>query len=284
MALAKMVAALPPDGADGSAIAGLAWDSVLVGQSAASQFTNRVLGIAEPGDPDPNSIENPPYAFGFHRLSTIVPKGPVPVGFWRSVGHSHTTFFDECFLDEIAEALKKDPLALRRELLRDKPRHRRVLDAAADLAGWGKPLPAGSGRGIALRASFGSIVAQVAEVTVDGTAIDVRRIACAIDCGRVVNPAIVKAQMESGIAYGLTAALHGEITIGKGRAEQNQFDSYPILRLDRMPDISVAIVSNDDAPLGGVGEPGTPPVAPAVANAVFAATGRRLRDLPLKLA
>ncbi|HEX2891944.1 xanthine dehydrogenase family protein molybdopterin-binding subunit [Vineibacter terrae] len=283
MALARLSAVLPPDGASAAQDA-IAWDAVLVGQSAGSQYTSRLLGIAEPGDPDPNSIENLPYGLGFHRLSTIVPRGPVPVGFWRSVGHSHTAFFDECFVDEIAHALGKDPLAMRRDLLRDKPRHRKVLDAAARGASWGTGLPAGSGRGIALRVSFGSIVAQVAEVMVESGAIRVKRVVCAIDCGPVVNPDIVRAQMESGIVYGLTAALHGEITISKGRVEQHQFDDYPVLRIDGMPAIETVIVHSDDAPLGGVGEPGTPPIAPAVANAVFAATGQRLRSLPLKLA
>jgi isoquinoline 1-oxidoreductase beta subunit len=283
MALAKLAAALPPDGAPESALRTIAWDSVLVGQSASSQFTNRMLGIAEPGDPDANSIENPPYGFGFHRLFTVVPKGPVPVGFWRSVGHSHTAFFEECFLDEIAQAVRQDPLALRLALLRDKPRHRAVVEAAARLADWGTKLPPGRGRGLALRASFGSIVAQVAEVAVQGSSIEVKRVACAIDCGRVVNPDIVTAQMESGIAFGLTAALYGEITIKDGQVEQAQFGDYPMLRLPEMPEISVTIVRNDAAPLGGVGECGTPPIAPAVANAVFAATGKRLRSLPVRL-
>ncbi len=283
MALASLAAVLPPDGAQGPAAGTIAWDAVLVGQSAGSQFVDRVLGIGERGNPDTNSIEKPPYNFGFHRLFTVVPKGPVPVGFWRSVGHSHTAFFDECFLDEVAHALKKDPLDLRRELLPPRSRHRRVLETAADNAHWGTPLPPGHGRGIALRASFGSIVAQVAEVAVEGATIKVKRVACAIDCGPVVNPDIVHAQMESGIAYGLSAALHGEITIGKGRVEQHQFKEYPVLRIDDMPQIDVAVVRSPGAPLGGVGEPGTPPIAPAVANAVFAATGQRLRSLPLRL-
>ncbi|HJQ58533.1 MAG TPA: molybdopterin cofactor-binding domain-containing protein [Vineibacter sp.] len=283
MALAKLSAALPPDGAPESALKTIAWDEVLVGQSASSQFTNRLLGISEPGDPDANSIENPAYGFGFHRLFTVVPKVAVPVGFWRSVGHSHTAFFEECFLDEIAQAMRQDPLALRRALLHSKPRHRKVLETAAEAAGWGTPLPPGSGRGMALRASFGSIVAQVAEVAIEGSRIAVKRVACAIDCGRVVNPEIVKAQMESGIAYGLTAALYGEITIKNGEVEQDQFAEYPMLRLPEMPEISVSIVRNDEAPMGGVGEPATPPIAPAVANAIFAATGKRLRSLPLRL-
>ncbi|MCW5746813.1 MAG: xanthine dehydrogenase family protein molybdopterin-binding subunit [Alphaproteobacteria bacterium] len=283
MALASLAAALPPHGAAGAMGDAIAWDAVLVGQSASSQFTSRLLGISEPGDPDPNSIENLPYAFGFHRLSTVVPVGAVPVGFWRSVGHSHTAFFDECFLDEIAQALGKDPLALRRELLGDKPRHLKVLDTAAREAGWGMPLPAGQGRGVALRASFASIVAQVAEVAVEGATIRVKRVSCAIECGQVVNPDIVKAQMQSGIAFGLTAALYGEITIKNGRTQQSQFTDYPMLRLPEMPEISVTVISSKEAAMGGVGEPGTPPIAPAVANAIFAATGKRLRSLPLRL-
>ncbi|MGE0576715.1 molybdopterin cofactor-binding domain-containing protein, partial [Reyranella sp.] len=184
-----------------------------VAQSPIDQFAARVIGLPAQGKPEGNAVENPPYSFPYYRLEAIVPEGVVPVGFWRSVGHSHTAFFDECFLDEVAAALRKDPYEFRRELLAGKPRHLAVLETAVREAGWGQPLPAGSGRGLALRASFGSIVAQVAEVVVpDGQTVQVRRVTCAIDCGPVVNPAIVRAQMESGIVYGLSAALHGEIT------------------------------------------------------------------------
>ncbi|MBX3500143.1 MAG: xanthine dehydrogenase family protein molybdopterin-binding subunit [Alphaproteobacteria bacterium] len=259
------------------------WRCRLVGQSATGQFVNRVLRLGEQGDPDGNSVERPPYGFPSYRLEAVVPKGPVPVGFWRSVGHSHTAFFDECFLDEVAHSMKKDPLVLRRELLANQPRHLAVLDAAAKAAGWGTAPPSGIGRGIALRESFGSIVAQVAEVAVEGSAIRVKRVVCAVDCGRVVNPAIVRAQMESGIVYGLSAALHGEITISKGAVEQGNFPDYEVVRLADMPVIETLIVGSPDAAMGGVGEPGTPPIAPAVGNAIFALTGKRLRSLPLRL-
>ncbi len=278
MATARFVADIP---ADPKALPG--WTVRLVGQSASSQFPGRVLGIGETGDPDGNSVENPPYAFARYRLDAIVPQGPVPVGFWRSVGHSHTAFFDECFLDEVAIAMGRDPLELRRALLKDKPRHLAVLDAVAKASGWGTPLPAATGRGIALRASFGSIVAQVAEVAVEGRTIRVRKVFCAIGCGIVVNPAIVRAQMESGIVYGLSAALHGRITIKGGAVEQANFPDYDAVRMADMPAVETILVESKDAPLGGVGEPGTPPIAPAVGNAIFAATGKRLRNLPFEL-
>ena len=255
-----------------------------VAQSPTDQFPARVLGLPSQGKPEGNAVENPPYAFPFYKLEAVVADGSVPVGFWRSVGHSHTAFFDESFVDEIAVALKKDPFEFRRELLTKNPRHLKVLETAAKEAGWGKPLPADSGRGIALRASYGSIVAQVAEVTVaDGKTLQVKRVTCAIDCGPVVNPAIVRAQMESGIIYGLSAALYGEITLANGAVEQSNFPDYDAVRLADAPAMTVHLVDTGSSFVGGVGEPGTPPIAPAVANAIFAATGKRLRDLPLRL-
>ncbi len=255
-----------------------------VAQSPADQFPARVIGLPSQGKPEGNAVENPPYAFPFYKLEAVVPDGSVPVGFWRSVGHSHTAFFDESFVDELASALKKDPFEFRRELLAKQPRHLKVLETAAKEAGWGQPLPAGSGRGIALRASFGSIVAQVAEVVVaDGNTLQVKRVTCAIDCGPVVNPAIVRAQMESGIIYGLSAALYGEITLANGAVEQSNFPDYDAVRLADAPAMTVHLVDTGSSSIGGVGEPGTPPIAPAVANAVFAATGKRLRSLPLRL-
>ena len=249
-----------------------------VAQSPADQFPARVIGLPSQGKPEGNAVENPPYAFPFYKLEAVVPDGSVPVGFWRSVGHSHTAFFDESFVDELASALKKDPFEFRRELLAKQPRHLKVLETAAKEAGWGQPLPAGSGRGIALRASFGSIVAQVAEVVVaDGNTLQVKRVTCAIDCGPVVNPAIVRAQMESGIIYGLSAALYGEITLANGAVEQSNFPDYDAVRLADAPAMTVHLVDTGSSSIGGVGEPGTPPIAPAVANAVFAATGKRLR-------
>jgi isoquinoline 1-oxidoreductase beta subunit len=256
-----------------------------VAQSPTDQVPARTVCLPAMGQPEGNAVENPPYAFPFYRLDAMVAEGSVPVGFWRSVGHSHTAFFDESFVDELAMAMKKDPFEFRRELLADKPRHLKVLGTAAREAGWGQGLPPRSGRGIALRASFGSIVAQVAEVSVaNDRTLQVKRVTCAIDCGPVINPAIVRMQMESGIIYGLSAALYGEITLADGAVVQSNFLDYDAVRLAEAPVMSVHLVDGGSSFVGGVGEPGTPPIAPAVANAVFAATGRRLRDLPLKLA
>ena len=256
-----------------------------VAQSSFDQLPTHVISwIPAQGNPETDAVENPPYAFPFYKLEAVVADGSVPVGFWRSVGHSHNAFFDESFVDELALALNKDPFEFRRELLADKPRHRKVLETAAAQAGWGQTLPPGSGRGIALRASFGSIVAQVAEVSVpDGRTVQVKRVTCAIDCGPVINPAIVRMQMESGIIYGLSAALYGEITLANGAVEQSNFPDYDAVRLADAPVMSVHLVDGGSSAIGGVGEPGTPPIAPAVANAVFAATGQRLRCLPLRL-
>ena len=185
-------------------------------------------------------------------------------------------------MDELAAAAGKDPYAFRRALLVKHPRHLGVLELAAQKAGWGKPLPSGHARGIAVAESFGSYCAQVAEVSVERGQVRVQRVVCAIDCGMVVNPDTIVAQMESGIVFGLTAALKGEITIQGGRVVQSNFHDYPLLRLDEMPEIEVHIVKSSEHP-GGVGEPGTPPIAPAVANAVFAATGKPVRRLPIRV-
>jgi isoquinoline 1-oxidoreductase beta subunit len=205
----------------------------------------------------------------------------VPVGFWRSVGSSHTAFSTECFLDELAAAAKKDPLEFRLSLLAKHPRHAGALKLAAEKAGWGKPAP-GTFQGIAVHESFDSYVAEVAEVSVaaDGQ-VRVHRVVCAVDCGQVVNPDTVKAQMEGAIVFGLTAALYGEITIKDGRVQQNNFYDYKMLRMNEMPKVEVYIVPSTEKH-GGVGEPGTPPIAPAVVNAIFAATGKRIRHLPIR--
>ena len=207
--------------------------------------------------------------------------GNLQVWFWRSVGHSQNSFFLESFIDELAHAAGKDPFEFRRSLLGKQPRYKGVLELAAEKADWGKPLPAGVHRGIAVVFSFGSWCAEVAEVSVgpDG-APKVHRVVAAVDCGMTVNPDIVKRQVESAIVYGLTAALYGRITFKDGRVEQSNFHDYRMLRMNEMPKVEVHIVPSREAP-GGMGEPGTPPIAPAVANAIFAATGKRIRKLPL---
>ncbi len=212
------------------------------------------------------------------------PKIGAPVQWWRSVGHSHTAFVVESFMDELAHAAGQDPYEFRRKLLSQRPRHKRVLELVAQKAGWGTPLTEGRARGIAVHASFNSFVAQVAEVSVsaDGT-VNVHRVVCAVDCGRVTNPDIVAAQMEGGIVFGLTAALYGAITLKNGRVEQSNFHDYKMLSMKEMPKVEVHIVPSQEPPTG-VGEPGVPPIAPAVTNAIFAATGKRIRRLPIRAA
>jgi isoquinoline 1-oxidoreductase beta subunit len=225
---------------------------------------------------------NLPYSIANIAVACSLEHTPVPVGFWRAVGSSQNTWVTECFLDELAAAGGQDPLALRRGLLADAPRHLGVLNLAAERAGWDTPSGAGRHRGIAVAASYGSYVAQVAEVSVSAGQVRVHRVVCAIDCGLVVNPDIVIAQMESCIAFGLTATLKSAITVAQGRVQQGNFDDFPLLRMSEMPEISVHIVPSDAAP-GGVGEPGLPPIAPAVCNAVLAATGTPVRSLPIRL-
>ena len=259
----------------------LAWRHELAGGSIMSRvFPNAIKdGI------DRTSVEgaaNLPYAIPSLQVSWAMDSGAVPVGFWRSVGSSQNAFVTECFLDEVAKAAGKDPFELRRSLLALHPRHLDVLELVAQKAGWGQPLPAGRARGIAVAEAFGSYCAQVAEVSVANGQVRVHRVVCAIDCGTVVNPDTIVAQMESGIVYGLTAALKGEITLKNGRVEQGNFNDYPLLRFDEMPVVEVHIANSIEAP-GGVGEPGTPPIAPAVANAVFALTGKPVRTLPIRL-
>jgi len=257
------------------------WSHTIVGQSimAGTAFSGSIKdGI------DPTSVEGAadiPYTIPNILVNLHSPAQPVTVQWWRSVGHSHTAFVVESFLDEVAHAAGRDPVDLRRELLTGFPRHLGVLNLAADKAGWGQPLAKGHGQGVAVIASFGSYVAQVAEVSLSAQGnIRVHRIVCAVDCGRIVNPDTIVAQMESGIIFGLTATLYGEITLLDGRVVQGNFDNYPLLSIDETPDIEVHIIPSNEPP-GGIGEPGVPPVAPAVGNAIFAIHGARVRALPL---
>jgi isoquinoline 1-oxidoreductase subunit beta len=207
-------------------------------------------------------------------------QAPVPVLWWRSVGHSHTGFTVNSAIDELAALGGQDPVELRRRLLANHPRHLAVLEAVARASQWPGPTGSGRGLGVALHESFGSIVAQVAQVSVDGGSVRVHKVWCAIDCGFAVHPQGVIAQMESAINYGLTAALYGEITFTDGKVDQSNFHDYPMLRLSEAPAIEVIIVNSGER-MGGAGEPGTPPIAPAVTNAIFAATGKRIRKLPI---
>jgi isoquinoline 1-oxidoreductase beta subunit len=221
-----------------------------------------------------------PYGFASQHMSHVATQSGVPVGFWRSVGHSHNAFFSESFIDELATATQQDPLTFRLNWLKDAPRYAAVLKLAADKAAWGTALPAGRARGLALHESFGSIVAQVAEVSLEQGQIRVHRVVCAIDCGTVVNPGTVAQQMESSVIYGLSAALFGTIDIVAGVVQQGNFPSYPMVSLSQAPQVETHIVPSTRHP-AGVGEPAVPPIAPAVGNALFALTGKRQRALPL---
>jgi isoquinoline 1-oxidoreductase beta subunit len=274
-AVTRLSAALDPSGRV------VHWESHSASGAPVQQMLARAFGLPQMG-PDKTTVEglhDHCYEIPSQLASHIKVDAPVALGSWRSVGHSHNAFFKESFIDELALAAGQEPLSFRRQMLHEHPRHLAVLEAAVAKAG--KPAE-GREQGIALHQSFGSIVAQVAEVSVTDGRIQVHRIICAIDCGRVVNPLGVTQQIESAIAYGLSAALHGEIQIRDGRVVQRNFHDYPMLRLREMPQIDVEIMRSEEAP-EGAGEPGTPPVAPAVANAVFKLTGQRLRSLPLRL-
>jgi isoquinoline 1-oxidoreductase subunit beta len=258
-----------------------AWVNRIAAPSILEQFRKLDHGI------DGTAVEgaaNMPYDAVPDFLCTYAKASlPVSIWFWRSVGSSHNAYATECFLDELARAGGKDPLEVRRRLLAGKPRHRAVLDAAAAAAGYGKPLPAGHAHGLAVHESFGSFVAEVAEVSIEGGRPRVHKVTCAVDCGKQVNPAQIVAQMESAITYGLSAALYGAIHVERGRIVEENFDGYPLVRISTAPAIDVHLVpSGDDA--GGIGEPGTPPIAPAVCNAILALTGKPVRTLPIKLA
>ncbi len=235
---------------------------------------------------DPSSVEgvaNLPYSIPNIQVDYMRTEPGIPVGFWRSVGNSQNGFFSECFMDELAAAGKKDPYEFRRHFLDKAPRHLGVLELAAQKAGWDKPLPAGRYRGIAVLFAFESYAAQVVEISVNRSAksVKVHRVVCAVDMGRVVNPLNVAMQCESAIVYGLSSALYGNITIDKGRVTQTNFNNYQVLRIDAMPTVETYIVPSEEKPTGS-GELAVPPVVPALCNAIFAATGKRIRRLPIR--
>ena len=279
MHVARLTAAIDAQGAVTSLRIKSAGDAI------SPRWLERTMpALAGPVDaPDKTASEglfDLPYGFANQHMAHVATHAGVPIGFWRSVGHSHNAFFSEGFVDELAVQTQQDPLAFRAALLQAAPRYLAVLQLAADKAGWGSKLPKGRARGIALHESFGSIVAEVAEVSLQGGKPRVHRVVCAIDCGTVINPNTVAQQMESAVIFGLTAALHGRIDIVEGVVQQSNFGNYPMVQMDQAPVVETWVVPSTRAP-GGVGEPGVPPIAPAVANALFALTGKRQRALPL---
>jgi len=268
----------------------IAWQNTSTSQAVVPQVLKRLFGMPAAG-PDKTTAEgafDQAYEWPNARIAHSAVELPVPVGFWRSVGHSHQAFFIESFIDEAAHQAAQAPLSFRLSLLKNHPRHARVLQLAADKSGFKTtPYPHADGSlramGLALHESFGSIVAQVAEVSVKDGKPQVHKVWCAIDCGTAVNPDLIRQQMEGAVAFGLSAALYGQIHLDQGRVQQSNFHDYPLLRLPQMPVVETFILPSDAHP-EGVGEPGTPPVAPAIANALFVLTGQRLRSLPLTLA
>jgi isoquinoline 1-oxidoreductase subunit beta len=266
-------------GADGMPVA---WDTrTAVGSIQRSLGVSKVESGIEPSAVE--GLANLPYKVPNLRVDCVLKNTHVPVMFWRSVGSSQNAFALESFVDELAVASGQDPYRFRRKLLEGKPDFLHVLDTLAEKGDWGKPMPAGKGRGIAIHESFGTIVGEIVEVAVSAKGeVKVERVVAVVDCGHVVNPRTVEMQIESGIIYGLTAALSGEITIKDGRVEQGNFDDYEMVRLADAPRIETHLALSGGAKWGGIGEPGTPPIAPALCNAIFAVTGKRIRTLPIK--
>ena len=260
----------------------VAWRTRVVAPSIMSRFFPGSLkdGIDESAVEGLSTLK---YDVPNFEVDYVLTETGVPVGFWRSVGCSHNGYFAECFVDEMAKATGKDPVEFRRNMLAKDARWRGVVELAAEKAGWKKPLPDGRFRGIAVVESFGTYVAEVAEISIDRKAksLEVHRVVAAVDCGRYVNPETIRAQIEGSIVYGLSAALKGEITLTDGRVDQSNFNDYDVLRIHETPQVEVHIVQSTDGP-GGIGEPGTPPIAPAVCNAIFAATGKPVRRLPIR--
>jgi isoquinoline 1-oxidoreductase beta subunit len=264
----------------------MAWTHRVVAPSVVAWHSPSMLATApdQVADEALDGAADLAYAIPNVRVDYCPITTPVPLGWWRSVYASQNCFANESFMDELAREVGRDAYELRRDLLADSPRHRRVLELAAEQAGWGRALPDGHGRGIAVHRLFSdSVVAEVAEVSVENGAVRVHRVVCAVDCGLALNPDTIAAQVEGGVAYALTAALKGRITLEGGRVKQSNFNDYPMLRMKEMPKVEVHVVASSDPP-HGMGEPGVPPLAPAVANAVFQATGTRLRSMPLALA
>jgi isoquinoline 1-oxidoreductase beta subunit len=259
----------------------IAWSHRFAGSSIMARWLPPAFNNGLDPDTTDGAID---LIYGFPNMRVeylrVEPPG-IPTAFWRSVGPSHNVFVVESFVDELAAVAGKDAVAYRRALLDKSPRAKAVLDLVAEKAGWGQPLPSGAGRGVSVQFVFGTYMAQVAEVEVskDG-AVRVRRVVCALDAGVVVNPDTVRAQIESAVIFGITAALHGEISLKNGRVEQTNFDTYQMLRMDEAPKVEVYIIQSSEVP-GGMGEPGTSAIVPAVTNAIFAATGKRVRTLPI---
>jgi isoquinoline 1-oxidoreductase subunit beta len=271
----KMAAGVDADGNPVAFTARVACDSIMAwffpGSVTNGMDGNSVEGVSDIAYDIPNILVD------YHLVS-----GPVPMGFWRSVGASQNGFFSESFVDELAANAKKDPYEYRKALLAKKPRHLGVLNLAAQKAGWGTPLPKGVYRGIAVLEAFSTYVAEVVEISLDkDNGVKVHRVVCAVDCGQIVNPGIIQQQAQGAIVFGLTQTLKGEITIDKGRVQQANFDTYDMLRMNEMPKIEVYVVDSKETPTG-MGEPAVPPVAPAICNAIFAATGKRIRHMPIK--
>jgi isoquinoline 1-oxidoreductase beta subunit len=246
----------------------------------------RSLGVSTvPSGVEPSAVEglaNLPYKVSALEVDCILKNTHVPVMFWRSVGSSQNAFAMESFIDELAHAAGQDPYQYRRKLLEGKSDFIAVLDTLAEKGDWSKPMPKGSGRGIAIHESFGTIVGEIVEASVDAKGVlKIGRVVAAVDCGHVVNPLTVAMQIESGVVYGLSAALFGAITIKDGAVEQGNFDQYQVARMADTPPIETHLVLSGGAKWGGIGEPGTPPIAPALCNAIFAATGKRIRSLPI---
>jgi isoquinoline 1-oxidoreductase beta subunit len=273
--MARLVAGLDAGGMP------IAWSIRLAGPSFVASIVPNLTGDFLDQSYVSGLTDEMAYAVPNYLIDYVIRPTPVPLGVWRAINYTQNAFYKECFIDEMAHAAGIDPYRYRRRLVRDNPKNLAVLDAAATRAGWGTPPPPGVFRGIALNAACGSYCAQVAEVSIDGGELRVHRVVAAIDCGHVVNPLSVEMQTEGAVVYALTAALYGEITVKDGATAQSNFHDYPMLRIGGSPKVETVMVPSGDF-WGGVGEPSVPPLAPAVCNAIFAATGKRIRLLPLQ--